>query len=327
MNYPTITLPPEIEGHEVIASVSGGKDSTALMLALREAGIPFRAVFADTGWEHPAVYEYLDLLRERIGPIDVVRAAFDEALLAATLRELGVPEVWVSRLSTSAMVARCLLGRAGFPARVQRWCTRELKIEPLRDHALAVERETGRPSVSAVGVRADESAKRQALLGNAWGGELEREAEGPSGWGHWVWRPVLRWTAQDAFRIHLANDIPINPLYKRGHDRVGCWPCIHSKKEEIRMLDDDRVEIIRILEAAISELRQRRNVDTPGRYAWESATFFQGREDSPLGTAPSIDTLVAWSRTSRGGRQLVLIDDGPRGGCLRYGLCDTGDGR
>lgn len=112
-DYPCITLPPELEGYEIIASVSGGKDSTALMLALREAGIPFRAVFADTGWEHSGTYRYLDLLRERVGPIDVVRATFDPELLASTLSDLGVPEGWIPCLSQSAMVARCILGRAG----------------------------------------------------------------------------------------------------------------------------------------------------------------------------------------------------------------------
>lgn len=46
----------------IIVSVSGGKDSTAMLLKAleehpREQIMP---VFCDTGWEHPAVYEYLD---------------------------------------------------------------------------------------------------------------------------------------------------------------------------------------------------------------------------------------------------------------------------
>ena len=37
MSQPKIALPPDGAGLTVIASVSGGKDSTALILALREA--------------------------------------------------------------------------------------------------------------------------------------------------------------------------------------------------------------------------------------------------------------------------------------------------
>jgi len=65
-------MPAEVAGCLLVANVSGGKDSTALMLALREADLPFRAVFADTGWEAPETYRYLDTLRSKIGPIDVV---------------------------------------------------------------------------------------------------------------------------------------------------------------------------------------------------------------------------------------------------------------
>ena len=51
----------------VVASISGGKDSTALALLLRQHEIPHVRVFADTGFEAPETYAYLDLLRERLG--------------------------------------------------------------------------------------------------------------------------------------------------------------------------------------------------------------------------------------------------------------------
>ena len=65
-----------------LVSVSGGKDSTAVYLLAIESGRPFRAVFADTGNEHEATYEFVDRLAERTGgpKIEVVRADFTERL-------------------------------------------------------------------------------------------------------------------------------------------------------------------------------------------------------------------------------------------------------
>src|SRR5574343_469346 len=102
-----LTLPTEIHGLHIVASFSGGKDSTALLVALQRTGVPFTAVFADTGWEHPATLEYVDEVADK---------------LDITVHKVGVP---------GGMVARAEY-RAGFPGRLQRWCTAELKIEPIR---------------------------------------------------------------------------------------------------------------------------------------------------------------------------------------------------
>lgn len=279
-----IEVPAEAADCQVVASVSGGKDSTALILALRDAGIEARHVFADTGWEAPETYEYLDMLRSRLGiAIDVV----------------GVD---------GGMVAR-IRYRAGFPGRMQRWCTRELKLEPLRRYhdALAVE------TVNAMGVRGEESADRAAMPGFADDDE----------WGGYVWRPLLNWSVADVLDMHRRHGIPVNPLYRRGHDRVGCYPCIFSRKEEIRLIAEHspgRIDEIRALEAEQGAARAARNDAEPGRYAHAEATFFQGRD---RGRPGAIDAVVAWSRTARGGRQLPLLPEPPQGGCMRWGLCEA----
>jgi 3'-phosphoadenosine 5'-phosphosulfate sulfotransferase (PAPS reductase)/FAD synthetase len=284
MTIPVISVPDDGVGLAIVASVSGGKDSTALILALREAGIDARYVFADTGWESPITLEYIDLLRAKLDiQIDVVGAE-------------------------GGMEARCR-HRAGFPARMQRFCTPELKIAPLRAYhdALGVE------TINAMGVRGEESARRAAMA------EWEDDEE----WGGYVWRPLLRWTVQEVLLAHRRHGVPVNPLYHRGHSRVGCYPCIFANKEEITLIaqhDPGRIDRIRELEREMTELRRERNAATPGRYTHESATFFQTARQGLVG----IDAVVAWARTDRGGRQIPLLAPPPRGGCMRWGLCDTG---
>lgn len=280
-----LKVPAAAEGLGVIASVSGGKDSTALILALRDAEIPARYVFADTAWEAPETYGYLDTLRDTLGiQIDVC----------------GVD---------GGMLARCR-HRAGFPGRMQRFCTRELKIEPLRAYHDKIVEETGIETVSTMGVRAEESARRAAMP------EFEDDEE----WGGYVWRPLIAWSVADVIAIHRRHGVPMNPLYHRGHDRVGCWPCIFENKEGIRLLPPTRIDEIREAEREMTAIRAARNSERPGRYTHEEATFFQTIRKGFSG----IDAVVAWARTDRGGRQTPLFAPPPRGGCMRWGLCETG---
>lgn len=269
----------------VVASVSGGKDSTALILALREAEIPARYVFADTGWEAPETYEYLDLLRSRLGiTIDVV----------------GTPGGMVAKIRKSAR----------FPSRMQRWCTRELKIDPLRAYHDAIE-SSGVETISAMGVRRDESAARSDAP--EWCDDEE--------WGGYKWQPLVNWSVADVIAIHHRHGIPLNPLYLLGHSRVGCYPCIFSQKEEIRLIAEhapERIDEIRALEDYSNDLRDKRNAEEPGRYK-HAATFFLSIDRKKTN---GIDEVVAWSRTTRGGKQLPLLQPPPTGGCMRWGLCE-----
>ena len=118
--------------------------------------------------------------------------------------------------------------------------------------------------------------------------------------------------------------MPVNPLYRKGFGRVGCFPCIYSNKAETRRLAEifpERIEEIARIEEAITRVRENRNLARPERYTSPKATFFQGGRP-PVPSCPSIHTIVDWAKTSRGGRQLPLIPEEPRGGCYRWGLCE-----
>ena len=274
----------------VVANVSGGKDSAALSLHLRELGIEHRRVFADTGWEHPDTYRYLDSLETVIGPIERVRPLLG---MADLIRKKGM-----------------------FPGRTRRFCTSELKVRPLNAYMASIDPEWR--AIVAVGIRADESTARAGL--EEWehdGNAMER----------WVWRPLIRWTVDDVIAIHKRHGLAPNPLYLRGAERVGCWPCIYARKAEIRMVAEEspeRIDEIRELEDAVRARMEERISSDPEYRAraeekrYRAPTFFQhGERMMP------IDEAAEWARTSHGGRQIELFDTDPDRGCLRWGLCDN----
>src|SRR5512145_1935011 len=89
-----------------ILSLSGGKDSTALAIYMRDRVPEMEYVFCDTGKELRETYEYLDRVKTYLGKPIVSLSAdrdFDHWL-----------DVYGGYLPSSRM----------------RWCTRQLKIRP-----------------------------------------------------------------------------------------------------------------------------------------------------------------------------------------------------
>src|SRR5699024_2393008 len=100
-----------------------------------------------------------------------------------------------------------------FPSTRARFCTTELKVIPIMEQVYMPLFEEGKHVISWQGVRADESLARAKLT------EYEPMPEGFD-----VYRPLLKWTAQDVFEMHDKYGIEPNPLYKEGMSRVGCMP-------------------------------------------------------------------------------------------------------
>jgi len=278
-----LTIPSGHESSVLIVSMSGGKDSTATALRVIESGLSARYVFADTQWEAQETYDYLDMLRARLGiTIDVVGAP--GGFKAEAVRQGILPH-----------------GKTA-------WCTRLLKVIPLQRYHDALRDREGVDTISVVGIRAEESDDRARLP------EVEFGRGGSREWDGLIWRPLIAWTVADVLAIHHRHGIPVNPLYLKGHSRVGCAPCRNANKEDIRQwaaAHPERIDEVRDVEMAVTAERARRGLEGP-------ATFFTSKTEGPVG----IDRVVEWSRTSRGGKQLPLIQPEPQGGCFRWGMCE-----
>lgn len=122
-------MSPSATRHVVM--LSGGKDSTALALYLRDRNPEqeFEYVFCDTHKELPETYDYLARIEAYLGsPIQRLASRHGERGFDHFLKIYG----------------------DFLPSPKQRWCTRQLKIEPF-------ERHVGEdPTVLYVGLRSDE---------------------------------------------------------------------------------------------------------------------------------------------------------------------------
>lgn len=114
-----------------ILSLSGGKDSTALSIFMRDRVANMEYVFCDTEQELPETYEYLDRLEVYLGK-EIKRLKHDGK---------GFEELLQAR-------------RGYLPSAQARWCTEYLKIKPF-------EKYIGDDfCLSYVGIRADEMHRK-----------------------------------------------------------------------------------------------------------------------------------------------------------------------
>lgn len=120
------------------------------------------------------------------------------------------------------MCANCQKWKRRFPGAKSRFCTQFLKIFPTRYYIDTLQALLGCDVVMHSGVRAAESDSRAKLI--------QREDVRP---GVVEYRPLLKWKIGDVWAIHARHGVEPNPLYKAGAKRVGCLPCIMSRKAEI----------------------------------------------------------------------------------------------
>lgn len=272
--------------------VSGGKDSTAVLLwMIHESGVPHEKLdvtFSDTGNEHQWTYDHIAMLSEKAFPIQTL-----------------MPDLGFYDLAKKKRL---------FPSNARRFCTEHLKIKPSARHITGL-LAACKKVVAVSGVRADESKDRSTL----------EEWDYSNSLLTLQWRPIIKWTISDVMAIHQKHGIPLNPLYAAGAQRVGCFPCIYSRKAEIRNIAlnfPDRFDKIRQTEREIEE--ECGNIASffasntvPERFR----TRPYQRKDGSWTTVATIDDVAKWSLT---GKRAVgsYKDDAPEKIHCMSGFCE-----
>lgn len=297
-----------------LVSCSGGKDSTAtLLLALKQFPTTTGVVFADTGNEHELTYEYLGYLEQMLG-ISITRLRRDFSGDFAHKRKVvatkwpadGVPQAQVDEAlallysTGNPFLDLCMLEGA-FPARLSAFCTKQLKIEPLTECALAIGGMLDSDVWSWQGVRRDESENRKHAL----------DFEDLTG-GLFAYRPIAGWTAQETVDfVTKVCGLKLNPLYALGMTRVGCMPCINANKAEIAEIArrfPEHMQRIAAWERLVAAVAKR-----------HAATFFHTTRNVGGG----VESVIRWAQTFRGGKTADPQWLEPAPACSSsYGLCE-----
>jgi cysteine desulfurase/selenocysteine lyase len=119
-------------------------------------------------------------------------------------------------------------GKAGPPAKDLRWCCKLLKLHPLRLHLAT----TG-PCVTVQGNRWYESWNRA---------DLEATSQNPANPLQLNISPIRNWRALEVFLYLWWRNLPVNPLYDQGIERIGCYLCpsmLESEHELLRGMHPD----------------------------------------------------------------------------------------
>lgn len=210
------------------------------------------------------------------------------------------------------------LWKGRFPSSQGQFCTQSLKVTPINEQVIEPLLGRFKTIYSWQGVRRDESRNRSKL------DPLELEFGDPDkGTGLWIYRPILDLTAEDVFDVLRANGVRWNPLYEQGMERVGCMPCIHAKKSEIREIAKrfpQEIERIARWETLVSKAARR-----------GCSTFFPVKNvpnDEISLESHGVHRRVEWSLTTRGGRNVDMLlkadfeSDEPLACNSVYGLCE-----
>ena len=214
---------------KVVVSVSGGKDSAALMQYAVENFPKEKLVCChakiDIDWKETvpvveAQCRHFDL------PLVIVQAVDKHGKEKGFLSQLTSPRIDRKTGETKEYQ---------FPSMSSRWCTSMLKVGPIDKYVRSLRGNV----LVLIGERREESSQRAKL--EAWRPDLDNSIEARR---VVKFSPILDLTEKQVWQIIEKNNIPKHPCYGWGVSRASCAICIFSSNHEIALAARHAPEIV-----------------------------------------------------------------------------------
>lgn len=214
-----------MENQTIIVPVSGGKDSQlCLQMALEQFDKEkVIAVHQSTGYDHPLTDKHLLDIEKFYGiKIHITKSdKYDDVF--DFVEKVGY-----------------------FPSSVAKSCTSRLKQQPFAKW-LTDNNYCNDNYVVWMGMRKDESRARGTKYGG-WNEDIEitlqdfsTEYKDKRFANIKVRLPIVDYLEVEVFDELNRVGAPINPLYGKGHKRVGCYPCLLSRNSEWQLAAQDPI--------------------------------------------------------------------------------------
>lgn len=203
-----------------VASFSGGKDSTAVVLHMIERGDRLDEVLCcDTTMEFPAMYRHIEKVKK------VIEAAGIKFTLLKAEQDFEylLYKKEVPRKPTSDLYGS--LG-CGWPTMKSRWCTKHLKVEITENYLSSLREKYD--VTQYLGIAADEDYRLER--------KNNQRADKRYPLREWGWdeATALQYCYKLGYDWEGLYEIKKNP--KTGRTRVSCWCCPLQSYEELRIL-------------------------------------------------------------------------------------------
>lgn len=202
----------DVDPEDCIIAFSGGKDSTVLLELVRFLAPSMKAVFENTGVEHPETIAYCKTIPNLVELHPDQGHNFWECLAL-----YGLPKPKNKEHNPTAN------------------CCYWLKEKPMADYIKA-----NKVALTFTGLTSRESWQRYKLL--KWLGPVYYAKSR----GYVTACPLANWLEEDVWRFIKENNLPHNAIYQKGADRCGCAPCTAYKtwKEQLMKVNPKLLALI-----------------------------------------------------------------------------------